>query len=327
MPIYVKYFIFNSCDKIITDNDIIPKMGLNEIRDDLLQFIEDRRLRINKAKTERNSIEDIQNDIKNTSELIEKYSDELTKFDGKEREELSLEEQAEELLLEEEIQDLQEKITQLELVLKQQTEVNNEKGYSGGARNLLPRYEYAYNYDVGPQYNQYDYPLKYSVIPNNMMRLPRQMGQYSPRYLSQQNIPYNVSENKVKDQKSFLAFYITVELELFPGKSTNAFQKSVVKCQSNFERIREAWADIFGYQYRPAPMNDVLEYMYKPSTNGKNNSKTNSKTSSKTNSKTNSKKSNLNKSIKTKQKLANKNKNNTRKNINKDEDEDEDDED
>ena len=308
IPIYIKYFIFNSCDKIVTDNTIIPKMGLNEIQDDLLQFIEDRQIRINKAKTERNSIEIIKNDIQDTTNLIEKYNDELTKFEGKEREELSLEEQAEELLLEEEIQDLQEKITQLELVLKQQTEVNREKGYSGGARTLLPRYEYAYNYDVGPQYNQYDYPLKYSVIPNNMMYLPGQVNRYSS---TQQNIPYNVSQNKIKDQKSFLAFYITVELELFPGKSANTFQKSVVKCQSNFERIREAWADIFGYQYRPAPMNDALEYMYQPSTNNKTNAKTNAKT-----------KLSTNKSSSTiKRRPVNKNK--TRKNV-KDEDEDED---
>jgi len=34
-------------------------------------------------------------------------------------------------------------------------------------------------------------------------------------------------------------------------------QKSVVKCQSTFERIREAWSDIFGFQYRPAPMNEA----------------------------------------------------------------------
>ena len=71
------------------------------------------------------------------------------------------------------------------------------------------------------------------------------------------NIPYNVSQNKAKDQKSKMSFYITIELELFPGTSANVFQKSVVKCQSTFERIREAWADIFGFEYRPSPMSSV----------------------------------------------------------------------
>jgi hypothetical protein len=61
-------------------------------------------------------------------------------------------------------------------------------------------------------------------------------------------------QNKLKDQKSKMSFYITIELDLFPGKNVNALQKSAVKCRSTFERIREAWAEIFGYQYRPLPM-------------------------------------------------------------------------
>jgi hypothetical protein len=34
----------------------------------------------------------------------------------------------------------------------------------------------------------------------------------------------------------------------------------VVRCQSTFERIREAWADIFGFEYRPAPMSEAYTY-------------------------------------------------------------------
>ena len=71
---------------------------------------------------------------------------------------------------------------------------------------------------------------------------------------------YNIMQNKAKDQKSKLTFYIEVELELFPGTSANVFQKSVVKCQSTFERIREAWADIRGFEYRPSPMNEAYAY-------------------------------------------------------------------
>ena len=73
-------------------------------------------------------------------------------------------------------------------------------------------------------------------------------------------LPYNVSQNKAKDSKSKLSFYITIELELYPGKSANAFQKSVVKCQSTFERIREAYAEIRGFQYRPSVMAE--DYIY-----------------------------------------------------------------
>ena len=37
----------------------------------------------------------------------------------------------------------------------------------------------------------------------------------------------------------------------------------MVKCQSTFERIREAWADIRGFEYRPAPMNEAYAYNIK----------------------------------------------------------------
>ena len=60
---------------------------------------------------------------------------------------------------------------------------------------------------------------------------------------------YNVTKNK----ESKLSFYISIELELFPGKTVNALQKSMVKCNSTFEKIREAYSEIFGYQHRPKP--------------------------------------------------------------------------
>ena len=80
------------------------------------------------------------------------------------------------------------------------------------------------------------------------------------------SLPNNISQNNAKDKKSKLAFYITVELELFPGKSVNLFQKSLVKCQSTFERIREAYSEIRGFQYRPA----ALDYYEIKKNNTKN---------------------------------------------------------
>ena len=50
---------------------------------------------------------------------------------------------------------------------------------------------------------------------------------------------------------------------MFPGTSVNPFQKSVVKCQSTFERIRESWTEIFGFQYRPAGMPGTYAYNIK----------------------------------------------------------------
>ena len=73
-----------------------------------------------------------------------------------------------------------------------------------------------------------------------------------------------------KDQKSKMSFYITIELDLFPGKTPNTFQKSVVKCQSTFERIREAYADLFGFQYRPSAMSEAYAYNIKQNKTEKN---------------------------------------------------------
>ena len=104
-------------------------------------------------------------------------------------------------------------------------------------------------------------------MPQNIIYYPPQGYPYQGynQGYNQQMLPYNIIQNnivqnKAKDQKSKLTFYIEVELELFPGESANVFQKGVVKCQSTFERIREAWADIRGFEYRPSPMNEAYAY-------------------------------------------------------------------
>jgi hypothetical protein len=146
---------------------------------------------------------------------------------------------------------------------------------AGGAATLRPSEQYSY------QYNPLGYPLNPNM-PANVIYMPQQGYPYQNSYYTrQQRVPYNVSQNKAKDQKSKLSFYITIELELFPGTSANMLQKSIVKCQSTFERIREAWADIFGFEYRPAPMNEAYAYNLQKVDNKKN--KTEKKITSKNN--------------------------------------------
>ena len=67
---------------------------------------------------------------------------------------------------------------------------------------------------------------------------------------------YNID----RERKSKLSYYIEIELELFPGTQINTIQKYSVKCQTTFERIREAWADIFGFEYRPGVLDEAYEY-------------------------------------------------------------------
>lgn len=114
-------------------------------------------------------------------------------------------------------------------------------------------------------YNQqpyYDEPYP-AMVPEYYSPVPgyRRPYRYEPyRY----NRSYQLASNRAKETKSKLAFYIEIELELFPGKTASTFQKSVVRCQSIFERIREAYSQILGYQYRPGAMTEAYAYQYQP---------------------------------------------------------------
>ena len=66
--------------------------------------------------------------------------------------------------------------------------------------------------------------------------------------------------NRALELTSKLAYYVSVELELYPGTSVNTVQMAAVKCSSVFERIREAWAEMMGYQYRPGTMEESYTY-------------------------------------------------------------------
>ena len=63
-----------------------------------------------------------------------------------------------------------------------------------------------------------------------------------------------------KEMKSKLSYYIIIELELYPGTNITTLQKYSAKCQSSFEKIREAWADVFEYQYKPLIMYNAYPY-------------------------------------------------------------------
>ena len=155
------------------------------------------------------------------------------------------EENIKETLLNTEIKNISERIKELKQILMDNT-LLDEDVKVGGEVPQKPREQYVSNisgnsYAIGQ-------PMQ-----TNAIYIPRQ-----PQ--TQKILPYNVAQNKAKDTKSKLSFYITVELDLYPGTSPNLFNKSVVKCQSTFERIREAYSDLFGFQYRPLPMSEAYTY-------------------------------------------------------------------
>jgi hypothetical protein len=254
IPIYIKYFIFNSC--YAPDDIQLHRIGFSEpkLQDDILDFA--------KKRTERILKLNIDNDIVLNEEKIKKYKEKYKKL--KSNKIKSLEQQLEQTRLSEHIKDLKQMRNDLKEI---KSMLKSKKNISGGAINSSEQFV--------PQYNPLGYPLNPNY-PSNVVYLPRQGYSYQKSYYPKQpnvpyNVPHNVSQNKAKDQKSKLSFYITVELELFPGKSVNALQKSVVKCQSTFERIREAWANIFGFEYRPLPMTESYDYKSKVNKTQKKN--------------------------------------------------------
>jgi hypothetical protein len=46
-------------------------------------------------------------------------------------------------------------------------------------------------------------------------------------------------------------FYVNVKLELFPGKTVPLKWQAKLACQSQYERVRENYADMMGLQYLP----------------------------------------------------------------------------
>jgi hypothetical protein len=137
----------------------------------------------------------------------------------------------------EDIDLLKQKKIRVEDKLKQST-------FAGGDIAQKPSEQYEINNS-----NNYPKQIKYPINTNsNIIYYPRRIQERKKK------------QNNSKDTKSKFSFYITIELELFPGKTANVLQKSEVKCQHNFERIREAYAEIFGLQYRPSPMASAYAY-------------------------------------------------------------------
>ena len=229
IPNYIRYLIYNSCPKL---------------RDD--QYFSDFKNKIN----ENINSDDIDKEIFNIQEKIKEKENMLDDEyeNGEDNEENDIKKNL-----------ITKEINKLEKLLKNLENKKRAKITKGGNPDQKLSEQYSQNIS--------NYPVG---VPRNVIYYPQQQylppGYLPPRY-NQQMLPYfskqnNVIQNKAKDQKSKLSFYIEIELELYPGTSVNLFQKGVVKCQSTFERIREAWADIRGVEYRPSPMNEAYSYAY-----------------------------------------------------------------
>ena len=272
IPIYIKYFIYNNCARFNVPK-LAPSFGsfnpsFESFTTKIQEQIQEGHI-TQEMDTLEVKISDLENEYNNLENKRMKTQADETKL----------------IILKGDLRDLRKRWLQLQ-GLQEMIEENRsgENRRGGAATKPSEQYVNYSNPHYGntpysgntPYYNPLGYPMNPNM-PNNTFYLPQGYGYRRP-------LPYNVSQNKAKDSKSKLSFYITIELELFPGKSASLLQKSVVKCQSTFERIREAYADIRGFQYRPAAMTEA--YTYGVQKNNKNNSEKNKKTTRSNNTST-----------------------------------------
>ena len=218
----------------------------------------------------------LENTNKQYKKITEQYSKLLEKYEGVDREDITSSDQEKMDELGEQIGVIEQPFISKMAMLEKQIKIMDnlmstvdDSGivYTGGSTNLIrPREKFEYlpqqsgylyppesgrrrqgNY---PYYDNYRFPSG-PIPPNNM---------YPPYAPYAPYPPQRPNPNFMNKFSSKLSFYVEIDLELFPGKSANMLQKSVVRCQSTFERIREAYADIFGYEYRPGTMNMADRY-------------------------------------------------------------------
>lgn len=60
---------------------------------------------------------------------------------------------------------------------------------------------------------------------------------------------YNDNSPRIGDSK--LSYYVIIDLELYPGESIPLIKQPVIACNLRYEKIRQAFADMFGFAYHP----------------------------------------------------------------------------
>jgi hypothetical protein len=62
----------------------------------------------------------------------------------------------------------------------------------------------------------------------------------------------NIQSSFFQNNLSGLSYYVIIDLNLYPGKDGIPItQKLILGCQSRYEKIRQSWAKMFGFIYRP----------------------------------------------------------------------------
>jgi hypothetical protein len=253
IPEYIKYFIYENCYKYLKP-DKTNSYGFSMIK----EFDDKFKEYSSKPQNITSSSSNIDLDDQLFTEhddIYKKYTAISSALDG-----LKSIENPDEIVQ----RDIKNTQKEFDIIQEQLNKINEEllEKYSinqtTGGENKRPSenyYEYAQpikTFTNKPYYNKNFYSLP-SVYPNKEV--------------------YNQYVNKMKDLSSKTAYYIDINLELFPGPSVTIGQKLDMKCQSAFENIRQAYSHLFGYQYRPGMITNSYTYENKFRTDKEKKSK------------------------------------------------------
>ena len=117
------------------------------------------------------------------------------------------------------------------------------------------------NNTISLNYDGINFEEKTSEIPikiDNYFSPPSliQLGGQDRHHYSQHSQYNKKSHNSFGKKDTKLTYFVIIDLELYPGdKGIPTTQKIVLGCQSQYEKIRQSWAKLFGQVYRPNELN------------------------------------------------------------------------
>ena len=89
------------------------------------------------------------------------------------------------------------------------------------------------------------------------------IGQYGRPYMPQYGKPY-LAQNMVKREDEYdpskIAYWITIDMELYPGTSIKPDQMRNLKCNSKWNAIRKAYSEFIGKPYIIPPAYELSKY-------------------------------------------------------------------
>jgi hypothetical protein len=249
IPEYIKYFIYENCYRYLKP-DIRNSFGFSQIK----VFNEIFKKYDEVSEKEKGKIRGDSSSILEDP-LIKEYDDVYLKLSEVSAALANLKtiENPDEIIIRD-IESTQKQVDELQLQLNLITDKLFETFETKGGAAERPSEKYS-NYTT-PTHNYANNPY----MQQNYYSLPRPT---YPYMYQNPSVPYSNYVNKMKETSSKTAYYIDIELEVFPGKNITPAQKLEVKCQSAFENIREAYANLFGYEYRPSELRQDYTYRTK----------------------------------------------------------------